>query len=103
MGVRASRQDGSYKKSALHMASEKGLADTLDQLLFHGADAALTDKVRSCVYMHAFIKKCTYSDSHFQHSIIFKIIVFLECVHEEMCISRQGARARGSAYIRSPL
>ena len=35
------------KRSALHVASEKGLADTVAQLLALGADAALTDAVRA--------------------------------------------------------
>ena len=34
----------SYKRSALHLASAKGLAGTVAQLLALGADATLTDK-----------------------------------------------------------
>ena len=40
-----------YKRSALHMASEKGLAGTVAKLLALDADATLTDKVTaSAVY-----------------------------------------------------
>ena len=39
-----------YTRSALHKASEGGLAGTVAQLLSHGADAALKDRVRA--YMH---------------------------------------------------
>ena len=53
MRVRASRQDDVYEKSALHMACENGLADTVARLLAHGADAALKDKVRACTYIKA--------------------------------------------------
>ena len=46
--VPASRQDTGFdKRSALHWASEKGLAGTVAQLLALGADATLTDKVRA--------------------------------------------------------
>ena len=44
--VPASRQ-GDYKRSALHVASEKGLAGTVAKLLALDADATLTDKVRA--------------------------------------------------------
>ena len=37
-------QGGHYKRSALHLASAKGLAGTVAQLLALGADATLTDK-----------------------------------------------------------
>ena len=37
-------QDGDYKRSALHVASAKGLAGTVAKLLSLGADAALADK-----------------------------------------------------------
>ena len=43
--------------SALHIASEGGLAGTVAQLVSHGADAALKDEVRACTCM----KTCTYS------------------------------------------
>ena len=49
--VPASRQDGFYKRSALHWASEKGLAGTVAKLLALDSDATLTDKVTaSAVY-----------------------------------------------------
>ena len=35
------------KRSALHMASEKGMAGTVAQLLALGADVTLTDEVRA--------------------------------------------------------
>ena len=51
--VPASRQDQhdyhGWKRSALHMASEKGLAGTVAQLLALGVDATLTDKVRASI------------------------------------------------------
>ena len=50
--VPASRQD-KYKRSALHVASDKGLADTVAKVLALGADAALTDKDGSTALMLA--------------------------------------------------
>ena len=44
-------QDGSGKMSALHKASENGLAGTVAALLALGANAALADEVRTCVYV----------------------------------------------------
>ena len=44
-------QDLNSKRSALHMASENGLAGTVAALLALGANAALADKVRTCVYV----------------------------------------------------
>ena len=47
------------KRSALHFASEKGLAGTVAQLLALGADATLTDKVRaSIVYRYPHVLIC---------------------------------------------
>ena len=40
-----SLQDKDHTRSALHIASEGGLAGTVAQLVSHGADAALKDKV----------------------------------------------------------
>ena len=62
----ASRQD-SIKRSALHLASEKGLAGTVAQLLALGADATLIDQVRAyicvsistCIDLHAYKHKYT--------------------------------------------
>ena len=51
----ASRQ-GRYKRSALHWASEKGLAGTVAQLLALGADATLTDKVRASAVYDIYIE-----------------------------------------------
>ena len=51
--VPASRQ-GRYKQSALHVASEEGLAGTVAQLLALDADATLTDKVRACISVHRY-------------------------------------------------
>ena len=45
--------------SALHKASAGGLAGTVAQLLSHGADAALKDKVRACTCMRTW--SYTYS------------------------------------------
>ena len=54
-------QERSYQKqSALHVASENGLAGTVAALLAHGANAALADKVRTCVYLR------THDDTHKQ-------------------------------------
>ena len=52
-------QDNGYKRSALHKASEGGLAGTVAQLVSHGADAALKDKVRACTCMRTW--SYTYS------------------------------------------
>ena len=50
--VRASRQDkGDDKRSALHQASVNGLEGTVAKLLAHGANAALEDEVRACIYV----------------------------------------------------
>jgi len=49
--VRASRQDRDEMRSALHQASEDGLAGTVAKLLAHGANAALEDEVRACIYV----------------------------------------------------
>jgi len=38
-------------RSALHQASEDGLAGTVAKLLAHGANAALEDEVRACIYV----------------------------------------------------
>ena len=48
----ASRQGGWEKRSALHIASEKGLAGTVAQLLALGADATLTDQVRASISVY---------------------------------------------------
>ena len=56
-------RQGYYKRSALHIASEKGLAGTVAQLLALGADATLTDnKVRASisVYRSTCIDLYTY-------------------------------------------
>ena len=47
----ASRQAGEFEQSALHYASENGLAGPVAKLLSVGADAALTGKVRACAYV----------------------------------------------------
>ena len=39
------------KMSALHYASQSGLAGTVAKLVSLGADAALTDKARACAYV----------------------------------------------------
>ena len=52
-------QDKSLMRSALHKASEKGLAGTVAQLLSLGADAALKDEVRACTCMRTW--SYTYS------------------------------------------
>ena len=50
---RQTREDYPYcKRSALHIASEKGLAGTVAQLLALGADATLTDKVRASISVY---------------------------------------------------
>ena len=49
--VPASRQ-GRYKQSALHVASEEGLAGTVAQLLALDADATLTDQVRASISVY---------------------------------------------------
>ena len=54
-----SLQDKSNMRSALHWASEGGLAGTVAQLLSHGADAALKDRVRACTCMRTW--SYTYS------------------------------------------
>ena len=54
-----SLQDKNGMRSALHKASEGGLAGTVAQLLSLGADAALKDKVRACTCMKTW--SCTYS------------------------------------------
>ena len=48
VSLRAWVQDGTYKRSALHVASYFGLVDTVAKLLSLGADATLTDEVRAC-------------------------------------------------------
>ena len=54
-------QGDQYKRSALHMASEKGLAGTVAKLLALGADATLTDQVRAgiSVYRYPHVLICT--------------------------------------------
>ena len=59
MLVCVSLQDNVFQRSALHWASERGLAGTVAQLLSHGADAALKDKVRACTCMRTW--SYTYS------------------------------------------
>ena len=53
------QDNGAEKRSALHKASEGGLAGTVAQLLSLGADAALKDEVRACTCMQTW--SCTYS------------------------------------------
>ena len=56
-----------YKRSALHVASEEGLAGTVAKLLALGADATLTEQVRAyisvyrstCIDLHAYKHKYT--------------------------------------------
>ena len=52
------------KKSALHVASENGLAGTVAALLALGANAALADEVRTCVYVR------THDDTHKQSILL---------------------------------
>jgi len=60
----------SYKRSALHWASAKGLAGTVAQLLALGADATLTDKEGKTAVEHAgndkvkaaFVEHAEHSD-----------------------------------------
>ena len=58
--------DKELKKSALHWASEKGLAGTVAQLLALGADATLIDRVRAGIsvnrYPHVLI--CTRTSTN---------------------------------------
>ena len=54
-----SLQDKDHTRSALHVASEGGLAGTVAQLLSLGADAALKDEVRACTCMRTW--SYTYS------------------------------------------
>ena len=64
----ASRQgQGGRKRSALHWASEEGLAGTVAQLLALGADATLRDNVRAsisvyrstCIDLYTYTRKYT--------------------------------------------
>ena len=57
--VCVSLQDNGRTRSALHIASEGGLAGTVAQLVSLGADAALKDKVRACTCMRTW--SYTYS------------------------------------------
>ena len=57
-------QDGNYKQSALHLASKNGLAGTVAALLALGANAALADKVRACIYVR------THDDTHKQSILL---------------------------------
>ena len=68
---RQTREDYPYcKRSALHLASEKGLAGTVAQLLALGADATLTDKEGKTAVEHAgndkvkaaFVEHAEHSD-----------------------------------------
>ena len=43
-----------YKQSALHWASEKGLAGTVAKLLALGADATLRDEVRAYISVYRY-------------------------------------------------
>ena len=56
----------SYKRSALHLASAKGLAGTVAQLLALGADATLTGKVRAylCISISTCIDLYTYKHTY---------------------------------------
>ena len=57
-------QGGDWKQSALDVASENGLAGTVAALLALGADAALVDKVRTCIYVQ------THDDTHKQSILL---------------------------------
>ena len=53
-----------YKRSALHVASEKGLAGTVAKLLALGADATLTDKVTACISVYRSTCIDLYTNKH---------------------------------------
>ena len=54
-----------YKRSALHLASQQGLAGTVAQLLALGADATRTDEVRaSAVYRYPHVLICMRISTH---------------------------------------
>ena len=65
---------GKDKQSALHKASENGLAGTVAALLAHGANVALADEVRTCVYAR------THDDTHKQSILLGKGMY----MHEDM-------------------
>ena len=62
----ASRQGGYYKRSALFLASAKGLTGTVAQLLALGVDATLIDRVRAyiCVSISTCIDLYTYKHKY---------------------------------------
>ena len=57
-------QDAYYKRSALHVASQNGLAGTVAALLALGSNAALADAVRACIYVR------THDDTHKQSILL---------------------------------
>ena len=57
-------QDGYYEQSALHKASKNDLAGTVAALLALGANAALADKVGTCIYVR------THDDTHKQSILL---------------------------------
>ena len=59
LDLQANQNYPCFKRSALHVASDKGLAGTVAKLLSHGADATLKDEVRACTCMRTW--SYTYS------------------------------------------
>jgi hypothetical protein len=67
---------GGYNRSALHIASIKGLESAVAKLLSLGADAALKDEVRACSHrntcmcsVHVFIFHADMSRLYVKHVI----------------------------------
>ena len=80
--VCVSLQDNDYTRSALHKASEGGLAGTVAQLLSHGADAALKDKVRACTCMRTW--SYTYSMRVYSLGAYIRLCYKTRHIHTQM-------------------
>ena len=78
-----------YTRSALHKASQGGLAGTVAQLLSLGADAALKDKVRACTCMRTW--SYTYSMRVYSLGAYIPLCYKSKHIHTQMythiCIS----------------
>ena len=71
-----------YTRSALHKASEGGLAGTVAQLLSLGADAALKDEVRACTCMRTW--SFTYSMRVYSLGAYIRLCYKNRHIHTEM-------------------
>ena len=99
----------SYKRSALHLASAKGLAGTVAQLLALGADATLTDKEGKTAVEHAgndkvkaaFVEHAEHSDiTDDNKDALLLLCACLGLASRVRAVLQAGAKAAFSDQVR---